>query len=367
MSSPVAMGFRNVAGIAALAIAADLWFNRGQIVRAFACGILGTVVLGKSKQNEIKYRMIPHLFNELPEDQEALKRALARVEKNYPVEYQKVLKKNELLSEEKILTYFSELFSRGTCSGVTNALFDKIHRKESRSLKESASRLNFDDIFYHHILQELCIKRIHLDLVSEMELMKKKIEFNDKKILEVKEFLSSNSSLLSIKMEPIEGWDTVKKQIRDHLEKDLIHVGKDYHSSTFPESSKFLIQDDTLAYQNSLKEVTLQFPGEDDFVGYVHTPNHLIAFQYGKSGYYLYDPFAAGKGLFEYPDSQTFFQELKRHVVEDIIYTKGRITQEKNPTITLKVFKANVEELVKNTNGYFGARPLNKINVQESA
>jgi hypothetical protein len=60
------------------------------------------------------------------------------------------------------------------------------------------------------------------------------------------------------------------------------------------------------------------FPKDQDFVGVIHIPNHIIGFQYGPRGYFIYDTLNSLKGLFEYYDPETFFSELKEHVLYDV-------------------------------------------------
>ncbi len=350
---------RNAVAVAALAITAELYFNRGQTIRSVVSAIFGNGA--NAQANSLKYRVIAHPFHDYKNEDASLNKALKKVQENFPEEYRKLVEKEKLSSEENILIYFKDKCSLGVCSGVTNALFDKIHRKESRSLKESVPLLNFEEIFYHHILQYLCTQRKSLDSISQFELFRKKIELNDKNILLVTENLSSKT-LPSIERKSDEEWAEVKKQIRAQLENDLIHVGKDYHTSMFTESDEFLVESDLSTYQKFFKTIIRPFPDQADFAGCLHIQNHLLAFQYGKSGYYLYDSFNADKGLFEYPDSGTFFWELKKHAVEDVIYVKGQIISKENPNLASKQFKADVQEKLKKAKVYFGARPLSQIN-----
>lgn len=357
-----------VVGVVAVAIVADVCLTGGQTIKKIFFGVLGKnnpsyVAPNNSKP---KYQVIPHLFHNYENEDEALKMALERVRKNFPEEFQKLLMQKKLSNEDEILSYFKREFSKGLCSGVTDALFDKIHRKESFSLKQSASLLNIEDIFYHHALQELCVKRPDLDIFTMLELLQTRRELcekNQRQFCEFVETLSSKSSSPPMKEEKSdEEWEQVKKQIRGQLEKDLMHVGKDFHSSTFPQSSNFLILADVLTYQNALEELTCQFPGDVDFVGYMHIPNHLFSFQFGKSGYYLYDSFNTDKGLFEYPDLKTLLQDLRGHVYTDVVCIKGTSVIKTNPNLEFKDLQTNVDELVKKAKGYFGVRPLNKIN-----
>ncbi|MBS0604926.1 MAG: hypothetical protein JSS60_07835 [Verrucomicrobia bacterium] len=356
------IGIRHVLGITALGVAADLFFNSGHIIKTLMPGIFGKATPATTHKNQIKYQLIPHRFNTDGNQDEDLKRALIRLQNNFPNEYQNFLTKEKLFTEDKVLGHFKYEFSKGTCSGIVNALFDKIHKKESLSLKESVSLLNYEDIFYHHALQKLCVKKDGLDFCSEIQLFQKKIELNERNVEIIKKSMSSGTPPPAIQVKSDEEWEQVKKQIRNQLEKDLKHIGKDYHSSTFPESSKFLVLADSSTYRNALQEVADQFPGHDDYVGCMHIQNHLIGFQFGKSGYYLYDSIDGNKGLFEYPDLQTFVHELKKHAVDDVIYGKGVLVQERNPNISSTELNAKTEEMLSKAKGYFGIRPISQIN-----
>ena len=351
----VSINFSRAAKETYLAIANDLLLNEGKNVTLLFLKFLDSVVTKKTAKTILHYRVAPHHNFAFPRDKDALIAALKRVEKTYPKEYNNFLHGKEISSENKALGYFINALSYGCCNGVVNTLFEKIHRKESNSLKGSVSLLRYEDIFYYQILHKICPIPVKAKVIIDM---KTRMVLNSKKIAEVQQCLVARS-LPSITDAQ---WELEKETIRKELQLSFDHIGQELHTNTFIDSEKFSIDASTNSYRMFLEKTMEKFPQEQDFVGIAHTPQHVIAFQYGPQGYFLYDSFDVEEGLFEYPDAEVFFRELRNRIFEDTMYVKERICSEKTPSVDEKKARENAEQLFKKVQPYFSIRPLHQIN-----
>jgi hypothetical protein len=367
MASPVS--YSRAAQVAVLAVAADLYWNQGRTVSSLALGYLGTVAVEAYRQLSpflsfqlSAYRRTPKRDIDNPiRQKEALKKALARVQKDYSALFEEYIKSEKLSSREEVLDFFIKELTRGCCAGTADTLFDKIILKESRSLQESATLLDSESIFYHQILQKLCVQsEVHLEMSSfcaEEDMFKERMECLKNYTFPPKELGDSHSA----------EWDKEKEkrtaQYKEKFAKNLKDLGRNAHSITLHDSEKFPVTALPKVYKENLKKATLAFPESQDFVGVVHTPNHVFALQYGPKGYFIFDTLDSSKGLFGYPKPEIFFQELQRQILYD---AKAHAEKDKVLPIGLAAaFAPKSEEQVKKYLTHFSIRPLENINPEK--
>jgi len=301
----VVMNCASTSQVANTAVVADSSPNREKTLSDSTLGVFNNKTDETTHRNPFDYQVLPLQLYAFPKDNEALVSALKRVEKTYPELYEDYLAEKKISSEEEILKNFIRKLSKGCCAGRVYAIYDKIHRQESCSLEQIVSSMRPEDYFYFQIL-------VHI-------------------------FTSTNKLK----------WELEKHKIR-----------KELHVSAFFKSEKFSIgiQGD---YSHFLKKVIRQFPGGKNFVGAIHIPEHVIGFQYGSQGYFLYDSANATKdGLCKYPTATIFFQQLRRHVVEDTLHQILSICKKNDPTADQRRIDKNVDHLIKQVRPYYVVHPL---------
>jgi|GEM_PF-3091140 len=410
------VSYTQAAKVAVIAVAADLYFNQGQTVNAAALAILGNCALGLGKKvydsfcffREFRHRCAYTRDIQNPfKEQEALIQALERIQIDYPEEFGRYIKSKKLSSKEDILEFFTETLSEGCCAGTANALFDKIVGKQSHSLEKSVKLLQSEDVFYLQILGKMhthekiekdysytealknmkklyptldsveitweyrmknlekrCDKRrnnLGADLVSQavdleqLHSLKKEYE---SQIPNNIVFSSSDSS----KKKWMRKAGKIKARIEKGCEKRLKHIGQKHHFSTFLESEKFLVTASCEIYQAALEKLMLQFPQSQNFVGVIYLPNHVMSFQCGPDGCFIYDAFDSNKGLFSYFEFEKFIEELRHHALWDTQHTKYSIVEKEKQGVELDELREDAEELVKKFPTRLSIRPLDDIN-----
>jgi hypothetical protein len=378
MASPVS--YTRAVQVAVLAVAADLYWNQGCTVSSIALGYLGylgTVAIEAYKQRsqDISFQHSAYRRQSRPDidepvrQKESLKKALARVQKDYSALFEEYIKSKKLSSPEEVLDFFIKELEQGCCAGVVDTLFEKIILKESRSLQESATLLDSESMFYYQILQMLyVVSKASLELSDNYALQDMLKERNDM----FKEWIECYENYtLPLKELPKElldrdsaEWDReIEKRTAQYKEKFAKHLkdlGRNIHQSTFQDSEEFPVAALPKMYKENLAKATLTFPESQDFVGVIHTPKHVFAFQYGPKGYFIFDTVDSSKGLFRYPNREIFFQQLQREVLYDVqIYAKE---YEALPIGLATKFTPKSEEQVNKYKTYFSIRPLENIN-----
>jgi hypothetical protein len=409
MASPVS--YTQAAKGVVFAVAAGLYFHQGRTVSAVALGVLGNCALGLGKKiyNSFSYfhefgnRRAPTRNIQNPvKAQDALNKALERLQKDYPEEFNRFVQSEELSSKEEIVEFFTEELSEGCCAGTANALFDKIVRKQSRSLEESYLLLQSEDVFYHQILQIMRAyekREKDFTLQQVIEIMDKRYPTLDSegsiaytyriKNLE-KRLERMVSATAHLPVDPLENvkkefknLDTkntvclstdqsskkwrrkagkIKMRIEKQYDRRLKNLHKNHHFSTFLESENFLVKAPYATYRANLEKAMLHFPGSHDFVGVIRSPQHVISFQYGPKGYFIYDAISNNKGLFSYPTSEKFFQGLRHHALWDTEHTKYSILEKEKQGIEPDELRDDAQELVKKFPTRLSIRPLDDIN-----
>lgn len=255
-------------------------------------------------------------------------KALDRIKTDDPEEYEALLQNNALQSSssEDIAAHFSKKLTEGCCYGIVNALFDKITRGTSNSLKESVLFIQDVDIFYYQLLQN-CLILAKKDSPF-VEITARQL-ISNKKIEDLKKALEERTI---IKYDKTDYENDVKSMIT-LLNERVKKICHEDHARNFLDSEKFSINATTDIYRQVLEKTMLSFPKEEDIVGTVDLPKHTIGFQYGPRGYFLYDSFDMNKGLFEYYDPKTFFFQLKEHVLYDVPLIKQSLLEKENQDV----------------------------------
>jgi hypothetical protein len=264
---------------------------------------------GRYLKDPFKYKILPLHRYAFPQDNQILISTLKRIEEKYPKIHKNYLTENRISSEKEILDHFIVELSKGCCAGRIYALNDKIHRQESSSLKEIVSSMRTEDYFYFQILPHL-----------------------------------HNST----------------KKTEMQWEKE--RIGEELHTNEFFESARFSVRTLDSGYRCALENALDRFfiYEEQNFVGALHIPEHVIGFQYGPQGYFIYDPADTGKGLYWYRNNvQLFFQELSRHALDDTHYHKYSICEQSASSTDKdkRKLRENIKQLYKQKI-YFSFRPL---------
>ncbi len=355
------INYIKAAQVGVLAISAVL-ITQGRPIVALFLGILGPLLIEGASQShkpkiptsaqfsppkfkygfyllhEFGFRIAPRIDDEI--EQEALKDAIAQIQKDYPIELEKYLKYKtvDIASQSEILKYFTTLLTEGTCAGAANSLFDKIVRNQSESLQQSAALVKKEDLFYHQILSYL-----HLDAYCNIQAP---YNVHKKEIAKLpgKEKIAAEKNL--------------KQTKKVSTIKCLRELNRKYHIGTFPRSKKFPVLSSAEKYQNVWETAMRLFPKSQDFVGIFDLPNHMLTIQYGRKGYFLYDSRTNKKGLFAYPDRNIFFRELRYHILSDIhghFFDAIRQQDDQKPR---KKMLEEAEDLLQNQNIHFSIHPI---------
>jgi len=399
-----------------VAIGAALYLNRGRIVTHFARGLgNGAIALVKRIQTAFSYRNTtdaptqsidaaknpkkreyrmgypgsPYL-DDPRIHQEALKEALDHVKKDYPEEYEKFLSQ-KFSSETEILEFFTKMCTVGCCSGIADSLFEKIIRKDSPSLVDSVLLLDSENIFYHQILHYLFVTEkanktfshstVHFQNIDY--LMRYREEHDDRVRIEEDNLSKIKSvgapteeetriyqKLIELHKQRIKEVDAfllgTEKRIAEfdaQCDKHLENLRKNHHFKTFLDSERFPITASPAQYREILETTMRTFPESKEFVGVIHIPNHIVSFQYGHQGYYLFDPMQSTKGLLGYSNAETFCEELSKHVFEDACQCKATGGKKKSQiqAISIEEREAAIKK-AKQVRPHFSIRPLDNIN-----
>ncbi len=348
---------------AVLAFAVQHYLNQGSPASAIVLGIVGNLGIALCNKvglemrsitiagpGEFPFQIRSNLEIKPLENEEGIKEALERIENDYPDEYEEFLKQHGLFSKKEFIGFFRNRLNEGCCYGYANALFDKICRGMPTSLPESICILQKEDIFYHQILQDFrfseCAFSDGIDWAAE-ELVGEKELDQIGKSFDPEDDLSNPE----VKKGQIEAAKT-------QIQKSIENLKRNDHARSFFKSEKFPMETTANIYREILENAMLAFPGEQDVIGIIHIPQHVVSFQYGPRGYFLSDTYGGSKkGLFEYVDPNTFCTQLRAHVLYDIRrYTLIDIPENEQG------FRKKVEERIMREQASYSIRPLRQIN-----
>ncbi|MBX7067510.1 MAG: hypothetical protein K1X28_09795 [Parachlamydiales bacterium] len=351
------ISFTRAAQVGVCAVAADLFLNQGRWTSGLLLATLGSSALEILKETinaaeRSRYRVIKYTGFDIPQDVESLKRALQRIKKDYSDEYEDYLEKNQLSSEQEILDHFQKKLSKGCCYGIANTLFDKILRGQGANIQESARRIESEDAFYHQISQTFT--------TSEIE--------GAERVLHLKRRCKQISKLeaaLKVLEEAFE-----RKEIPVNLNKGdndqkletqevLLKMQERHPLLAFSSSDRFPAIAPFSTYREKLEEA-LTALGKENIIGIIDLPKHVVSFQYGPAGYFIYDSFNQDKGLFQYPNAETFFREMRKHVLYDLQGVKNRVIEEENPNLTSEEILKDAKELVNKVEIIYRLYPIDE-------
>jgi hypothetical protein len=349
-------------------IAAGLYFNQGQTAGALLLGGLGSFIvhkMGEKVREEMRrikvlgpekfeFSILNGLTSDPLENEEKVKKALARLQNDYPDEYKEVLERNTIFSEGEIVAFFKDKLHKGCCYGLANALFDNICRGVTASVEQSILFLQDEDVYYHQLLNVFLPEAQSgvIDISAKMLVLKKMMD-------QLSQARKDGSIPKAFSEEDlISEAELMKLSLVDRA----ANLGRHDHVRNFSDSEKIPIETAPQGYREVFERAMRAFPEEHNVVGVVDLPKHVISFQYGPRGYFLHDSFNAHKGLFEYFDPDTFFSQLREHVLYDVQRQKQRLVKEKKPDAIPEEIRKDAKELLKNIKPLYRMRPLRHIN-----
>lgn len=254
--------FSYAAQVAFILVSADLCLNKGDKVLGIALGLLGQFIVRTSDERyqAWKQRRFRVLAPlEVEYDCVLVKKIVNQIAKRYPVVFLNYIRQFGLFKEDEILPHFIQKIKKGICYGILASIF-----KSSKIFNEKA--------IYFQILQSI---RVHVGEIEEKQIEMRKIKDEDP-------FYRLHSSPIFFA-----------------------------HDSCSTYESVFEIAVSNAAFSKS------KF-----FCGILHIPRHVLGFESGAKGYYLYDSLNETKGLFVYPCKKTFFSSLRDLVLSDISLMK---------------------------------------------
>ena len=154
---------------------------------------------------------------------------------------------------------------------------------------------------------------------------------------------------------------TMEAETRAEWPKRMEVLNRQHLVQNFINSEDFPVLPPYGTYQKILEQVMIPF-SQQDIVGVLDLPQHLIAFQYGPRGYFLWDAFDEEKGLSQYPDSDTFFRELAKNAVYDVSSYKFSRCQKEKPEGSYEENLQEAQRRLENTQTHYAIRPLAFLN-----
>src|SRR5258708_40139100 len=175
MTSPVS--YTRMAQAAVVVVATSLYLKQSRKITTLTLGILGSAVVG------IAGKMIHYTYENLfkwyqykvgafrrfdpEENNAALSKAIEQIKLEYPEQYQLYLEKSKLTDDTQLSEHFVKKLQEGCCAGTANAIFDRIHRHQNHSLRDSAFQIKDEEVFYFQLLNHfrcLLAQRDSLDV-----------------------------------------------------------------------------------------------------------------------------------------------------------------------------------------------------------
>jgi hypothetical protein len=319
------ISYIRAAQVGVVAVAADLIFNQGRTLSGIALGAIGSFglqVCKKISDANVKrnYRIYPPQDFSPESNEQSLKSALTRVQAEHPLIYQRYLKTHEVSTQDEALAHFKEKLKEGVCYGRATVL---LKPGQPFSIQQNMSSMKAEEAYYYQIVQSLHISASSYLRNADLEMNIENMEQRLKIILgeSFEEMLARGDRAMD-------------------SQAALNHLKMDDPISTFATSSSFTVQAPPEIYQRIFEKSIEKsgIPKRADIVGVIDLPKHVIAFQYGPKGYFLYDPFSIDKGLFQYPDKATFFQSLREHALYDV---------QRSKYMALEKDKVSPEEILK--------------------
>lgn len=195
--------------------------------------------------------------------------------------YKWCMKSNNINSENE-LEYWSQQIHKGTCAGQASLLLAKLKKDSKLSLRDGLSLITPKEIIFEQLME-----LIRVDLYFTNDYIAKKFT---KKSKETASYFSDKTQKY------LEEQTRLNALFPRPLPMTLVNERDKFHA--FSNS-----------YQKYLEEaIEAQSLQNEQVKGTINLPNHVLTFEYGPRGYFIYDPYAeATGGLFEYPNEQKFF------------------------------------------------------------
>lgn len=288
-----------------------------------------------------KHLVIPHIqFLAHPGNITVLLKAIERIRRDYPTEYQIFISENCLSEQDAIHTFQQQLY-QGSCLGYNNSLLENLLNKHCTTLKQSIAILKSESVFYHQLLHGLGPALIQPRLKRTTAML----EYNDE-ILKNNSAISENNGITNLiykyaitqisnifsygqtnipQIEQETRLEIIQRKFFENYEQKIANFGKKDIFRTIKISKEFRVIDSAADYQKRLQKFAcdLNYPKDADILGSLCIRRHTIAFQKGTSGYFICDPIHdKNTGLFQYPSEKSFFKGLRHIVNIDILASK---------------------------------------------
>jgi hypothetical protein len=319
------ISFKQAAEVAVVAVTLGSCPSTGILAAAgtVACGTLGLLCISlisrintsrlKARHQQL-YRVAPPL--DFSQTQKATcQRTLAKVE-NFK-SYQWYKKRLSLKTQKEVVEGVDRELSKGCCYGEACALLDVKEESESFSLKNRMDSITPEEVIYRQIIHEL-----------KCETAGKRARIDER--IQTKGLLAADVSI------QVEYRETKLEQYR---QEEVCLSAED--SFSFPCKNRKIPPDASPAlYQRCLEKASSSSSIKDGHVrGIVDLPQHAMAFQYGPQEYFIYDPFDANRGLFQYPDKEAFFAGMR--LLVQLYYMEAEGIENEEACISFAIYQGH--------------------------
>ena len=344
MMSISTVGYKQAAQVAAIAIAVAAVPPVGIVstIGSLALGAIGYFSIEiadkikedyKAARDSRLHRIVP-LQDVSPKNREKeLKNAIERFREEKGHEWLGA----KPVSLEEECAQFQEKLEDGCCHGFISTLFDGIEKK-GLSIEQSASAITTEEVFFHQLVQriELAIEfreeHTNLQIQTVEDTQTKRRTKNA--ILFFAGCLNASFGAMLKELEVFKGYEEELIILKEKLQRyndEKTHLKEiDPLLSLSLSSREFTPELSHHSYQHILEKTIQSFPLTTAAIrGTVTIPKHVMAFQYGPEGYYIYDSFSSATGgLLKYSDKTSFFKKL-RALVLATMPTLQKMTDEK--------------------------------------
>ncbi len=243
---------------------------------------------------------------------ESIDRATARAN-----DFWKQLKGHDLSKNRQTEQQAEEHLREGCCRGATHTLLD--YGATGLSMKDAIFSMDGskDDILFRQLVSEIDIlDRRHSRLERQLNVCKD----------------SGGREQLLRKLE-----DKLSrtKEVISQLNSQGIHPL--YRNSTLREAVRCTAFASLEGYAEALNKVTGSASAETTVQGIILIPKHIMGFELGPKGYYLFDTYLREqKGLYSFPDKETFMKATRAFVhtvLEEDIETESLETLKEFQTV----------------------------------
>jgi hypothetical protein len=327
--STSSISYKQATQVAAFAIAVAIVPPVGvaSAIGTIALGVIGYfgIEMADKIKEECKaafdsrlHRIVPLQRFSLKNREEELRKAVERFRKEKS--HDLYLWPAEILSLEQECTLFQKSLNEGCCHGAVSTLFDGIEKKRL-SIEQSASAIAVEDVFFRQLAQVLMIRMQTLEKETNLQIQTiqcLKCFPSDALPKSLEELLKTSDETLIILKEHMQRYADEKT----HLKEIDPLLSPSFSSREFPPELP------CHSYQCILEKTIQCFPPmtNSPIRGTISIPRqHVMAFQYGPEGYYIYDSCSPlTGGLLKYSDKNSFFKKLRALVLDAIIVSRSK-------------------------------------------